>query len=161
PRSVDRDSNRRPELSRSCGTAVAAETVNPIARDRGDDPGRRIDASDPVVVARLSREDVPRDIDGDIQTVVETGSRCGSTIPAEARRPVSGNRGDDSRSRVYAPKAFVGCAADEHAPRRVDADAIGIVELGSGRGPAVAAETERAVPCDGRDRARRRVHAAD
>src|SRR5207247_4156031 len=120
---------------------TTAHAGGPVPGDRGDDSCCGIYSADSLGVV-VRDEQVPRRVDRDAGDESDLGCRRGATVAAKARRPVSGNRGDDARSRVYAPKAFVGRVGVEDVSRRVDADAIGIVELGSGRGPDGAAERE-------------------
>ena len=121
---------------------------------------RRRDLADHVVVT-VGDEQVARGIDGDAAGVVQLGGGRGSVVAAVTGGAVAGD-GDDVAGRLdHLADHVVADVGDEQVARGVDGDADGVVQLGGGRGPVVAAVTGGAVAGDGDDVAGRLDHLAD
>ena len=106
-------------------------------------------------------EQVARGVDGDAVGVVQLGGGRGPVVAAVTGGAVAGD-GDDVAGRLdHLADHVVVRVGDEQVARGVDGDAGGVVQLGGGRGPVVAAVTGGAVAGDGDDVAGRLDDLAD
>ena len=114
-----------------------------------------------TLLQRVGDEQVARGVHGDAcgAAVVRRRSRarCRRCNPG----PVAGDGDDVAGGLDDLADHVVARVGDEQVARGVDGDALGIVQLGVGRGPVVAAVTRGTVAGDGDDVAGRLDHLAN
>src|SRR5262249_62041538 len=119
-----------------CGRdAVAVVPGRPVAGDGGEDAVRR--ALPNAVITRVSDVDAP--VRAARNAARKTQPRLGGrpAVAVEAVLPVSRKGGDDSRC-VHTPHNAAGGIGDVDVALAVNGHALGSVNLGLRRGPAVA-----------------------
>ena len=93
--------------------------------------------------------------------IVKLGGGGRAAVAAIAAASVAGDGGDDARAGVDLADAVVAGVGDEQVAAGVHRNADGIVQLGGGGRPAVAAIARSSVAGDGGDDARGGVDLAD
>ena len=139
-RGVDGDAGRGRQLDARGGAPVAAEAGTAGAGGGRDDPGRRRDLTDAVVI-RVRDEEVTRGVDGDTRRGLQLGAGGGAAV-VERATAAAGDGGDDTARGRYLADAAVRGVRDEEVARGVDGDSGRDPQLGARGGAPVAEETE-------------------
>src|SRR5207253_1188676 len=110
-RGVDGDTGRGRQLYARGGAPVAAEAGTPGAGGGRDDPGRRRDLTDAVVI-RVRDEEVARGVDRDTRRGLELGAGGGAAV-VDRVTPAAGDRRDDPAPSRHLADAVVRGVRDE------------------------------------------------
>ena len=153
-RRVHRDTLRIGKRRARACAAVATESIDAVARNRGDDARTRGHLADAIVVD-VRDVHVARRIHCDVTRVVKLRARARAAVAAESKDASARDRGDDARAFCHLTDAMISIIRDVHAARRVHRDACGEVQLRARARAAVAAESLGSIAHDGGDDARK------